>query len=107
MSELENMAFSKNLKKIMKERNVSPKELSEATGIPRSSIGDWLAGTEPRLNESVLKVSRFFGCSLDFLMTGIEPEENTLKKILGQSDESYTEIHSGVYRLKIEKLLKK
>lgn len=102
-----NMLFAKNLKKIIDERNLTPKMISDATGIPRSNIGDWLAGTEPRLNDSIIKLAKYLGCSIDYLMTGKSLEEEVLNDFSNSLEDGFAEIHSGVYRLRIEKFFKK
>ena len=99
------MSFSNNLKVMIERKGVSLKAVSEATGIPRSNISDWLSGAEPRLNDSILSLAKYLGCSIDYLVSGKEPEEDLVKEIAKEIEGKFTEIHSGVYRFKVEKLI--
>lgn len=102
-----NMTFATNLKHLIKERGLNPRIISEATGIPRATISDWMNGTEPRLNDSIIALSKFFGCSIDYLITGKEPEEDLINNMIEDAKDSFTEIHTGIYRLRIEKMISK
>lgn len=98
--------FSENLKRLMKERRVSAKVVSEATGIPPSTISEWTAGREPKLGDALIRLARFFGVSLEYLATGEEKEPQP-EDFLNALDDSFITIHQGVYRMKLEKLKKK
>ena len=100
------MNFSGNLKRVMDERGLTVKTICEATGIPTSTLSDWLSGSSPRLNDHILKLTRFLGCSVDFLLTGSEPEKEIIESIVEEGS-NFSEIHVGVYRVKIEKLIRK
>jgi transcriptional regulator with XRE-family HTH domain len=95
--------FTTTLKQLMNERSVSASLVSQATGIPKSSLSEWLSGRKPMLDDSIVKLARFFGVSVERLITGAEPEVSLLKDVLEQADENFVSLHSGVYRLKIER----
>lgn len=98
------MKFRQILKRLMKERGISTKVLSAATGTPASTISEWLnSDREPKLNGNILKVARFFGVSLDHLVTGEEPEVNLLRDIVENIEESFLQVHQGTYRITIER----
>ena len=96
--------FSDNLKRLMKERGVSARVLSQATGIPQSTLSEWSAGREPKLGDQVVKLARFFGVSLEYLVTGEIAEATIVKDLVDSLTDEFTTIHQGTYRLKIEKL---
>jgi len=97
--------FAETLKRLMKERNVSAKVLSQATGIPQSSLSEYLSGTRSAtLGIPILKLARFFGVSLEYLVTGEHPEHKIVEGVLQDLDSGFTRIHSGVYRINVEKL---
>lgn len=95
--------FGTNLSKLMKDRGVSPKALSIATGVPTSTISEWSAGRDPRVGRNVIRVAQFFNVSLEFLITGEHAEQEALEEILKGGGETFVTLHRGVYRFTIEK----
>ena len=61
--------------KLCKERGVTPYRVSEATGIKTSSLSGWKAGRFTPKQEKLKKIADYFGVSIEYLMTGEEPEE--------------------------------
>lgn len=54
-------AMSENLKRLMDERNVSPKELGKALGFPYTTVLSWLkADNYPRIDKIEL-IAAYFG----------------------------------------------
>jgi len=96
-------SFADNLKRLMKDRGVSTRVITQATGIPSSTISEWTAGREPKLGEPVLRLARFFGVSLEYLVTGREPEQEVIKDLIESAEEGFMTLHQGVYRVKVEK----
>jgi transcriptional regulator with XRE-family HTH domain len=98
------MRFRHILKRLMKERGISTKVLSAATAVPASTISEWLnSDREPKLNGNILKVARFFGVALEYLITGEEPEVNMIKDLVENLEESFLQVHQGTYRITIER----
>lgn len=98
------MSFADNFKLLMKERGVTLRVISKVTGVPTSTLSEWTAGRDPKLGEPIMKVARFFGVSLEFLVTGHDPNEEAVKGIISNIEENFTTIHQGVYRVRVEKL---
>ena len=95
--------FGDNLKGLMKNKHVTARQLAASLNLPYKSVQDWLvAGNRvPRNPEVLRKLSAFFGCSIEFLLFGEESKpsiENFLESTL---------IHSGVYEIRISKVVKK
>jgi transcriptional regulator with XRE-family HTH domain len=88
----------------MQERGITPKALSAATGIPTSTLSEWTAGRDPRLGQPLLKLARFFGVSIEYLVTGEESVQEAVGAMLGGMGEDFVSIHQGVYRVNIERL---
>jgi transcriptional regulator with XRE-family HTH domain len=65
---MKTMGFSDNLKKAIEERGLKLTTISEATGIPMSTLSEWTAGREPKVSEALIKLCRFLGVSLDELI---------------------------------------
>ena len=51
-------------------------DVSKATGIPASTFSDWKKGRSIPKQDKLQKIADFFNVSVDYLMTGREPEEN-------------------------------
>ena len=54
------------IKQLRKKRGMTQKELGEALGVDRSSIGKYETGTPPS-SEIILKAAEYFGVSVDYL----------------------------------------
>ena len=91
--------FSDNLNKVLREKGITKKELSEATGIPQSTISEWCNGRGPTLSEPVIKLAQYLCVTIEFLVTGKNIEEQLLEGII--NDDSFTQIHRGIYRITI------
>ena len=97
--------FGQNLTKLMRERGVTARVISQATGIPASTLSEWTGGRDPKLNGAVVKLAKFFGVSLEFLVSGTEPEHGLVAEMLAAATEEFALVFQGVYRLKVEKLV--
>lgn len=71
--------FGRNLRALMKERNISQKALGRALGVAQSAVFGWLNGSLPR-GPQTYQIAHFFGIRPDKLLTS---EENFLT---GSSD---------------------
>lgn len=72
--------FSKRLKELRCERNISQKALADALDYTQSNVSEWEKGTvEPRLS-AIKSVAMFFNVSSDFLL-GFTDDENYLQEI--------------------------
>jgi transcriptional regulator with XRE-family HTH domain len=98
------MEFGSNIKKLMEERGISSKALSDATDIPPSSLSEWINGRVPRIDNSLIRLARFFGVSIEYLISGKEPEEVICNDILNSLPDKFSTIHKGIYRVTVDKL---
>lgn len=99
-------SFAQTLRKLMKDRGVSAKLVSQATGIPTSTLSEWTAGRIPKFGKDIVKLSRFFGVSLEYLVTGQVPETKLLENLMDEGDgDGFMTLHRGVYRVRVEKFL--
>ena len=97
--------FADNLKKLMRDRGVTARTVCKATGIPQSTFSEWTVGREPKLSQNVIKLARFFGCSVEALITGQEPEHDIVANMIESLEDGFATVHKGVYRVKIEKFV--
>ncbi|EQC44491.1 DNA-binding helix-turn-helix protein [Bacteriovorax sp. BSW11_IV] len=63
------MEFKERLAFLIEEKGTNMSAVSKATGIPRSSLHNYLLGTEVGLSKLII-LADFFSCSLDFLVFG-------------------------------------
>lgn len=97
--------FSETLTRLLKGRGLTAKAVCAATGIPSSTLSEWTSGRTPKLSEDLLKLSKFLGVSLEFLVSGEEPEVELLDGLLKSAQEQFVSIHNGVYRIRVEKFV--
>ena len=88
--------FSNTLKSLIKERGTTIKNLSEATGIPISTLSEWCSDRVPRFTPEILKLAAFFNVSLEYMITGAHPKEAHFKTTLDPNGEQLIDIHIHV-----------
>jgi transcriptional regulator with XRE-family HTH domain len=91
--------FAETLTNIIKVRRYSMKEVSEGTGIPRTTLSEWVAGRSPHVSPELLKLATFLDVSLQYLLTGKDDPHDLIKNALQK-----TEIQSGRYLVTIERV---
>lgn len=63
--------FSERLQDLINENGLNNQQLSDATGIPRTSISNWLNGRRTVQIEALAKIAIFFKVTTDYLL-GLE-----------------------------------
>ncbi len=71
------MTFSEKLQRLRKVNGLSQERLAEKLNVSRQAISKWEMGAIPDI-DNVIKISRFFDCSLDYLLN------NEVKDINGK-----------------------
>lgn len=69
------------LKKLMKESGETLASISKATGVPKSTISEWLGNRSPNPVQAV-RVANHLGVSLHFLLFGQDDSQEPLQKIM-------------------------
>ncbi len=64
------MNLKAQLRSLLRANGMTAADLSRATGIPKQSISDWLAGVAPRDLRRLKKVAGVFGVTVDELVFG-------------------------------------
>jgi transcriptional regulator with XRE-family HTH domain len=64
--------------KLLKEAGKTAKEVSNSTGIATSTLTDWKKGRYTPKADKMAKIADFFGVSVEYLMTGIESEKESI-----------------------------
>ena len=62
------------LEKLMQQRGVNLSTISKATGVSVSTLTDWRAGRYTPKADKRQKIAEYFGVSLEYLDTGVDPE---------------------------------
>lgn len=78
--------FANRLSKIMTIRNIKPIELSNKTGIAKSQISHWLAGTYKAKQDSLTVLAEFFDVDETWLM-GFDVPMKSERKRLSKEEE--------------------
>lgn len=61
--------------KLRDAKGVKDADVVRETGITKSTFSDWKSGRSKPKNEKLQKIADYFGVTIDYLMTGKEPEE--------------------------------
>lgn len=64
--------------KLLDEKGVTAYKVGKETGIASSTFTDWKTGRSVPKQEKLQKIADYFGVSLDYLMTGKEPNVDYL-----------------------------
>lgn len=94
--------FNVVLQQLMKERNLSARELAKRTGLAQKTVSDWVGegASFPRDPEQLKKLADFFECSIHKLLFGEEdPRGSVLDEVLKK-----TELHTGLYEISIKRV---
>jgi transcriptional regulator with XRE-family HTH domain len=84
------------LRSLLADKRLTIKAVAEATGIPRTTLGDWIsAGNIPRNLSQVRKLARYLGVSIEYLLFGEGGPD------LGGSE---AVILDGIFRVRLERI---
>lgn len=96
--------FGKILRSIIESRNISAKDVCEATGIPRSTLSEWMNGRTPIMDKSIVSLASYLGVSIEYLITGgTLSDEDIVQQLI---EDRFITLHKGTYRITIDKVLK-
>lgn len=73
--------ISKVLRQFMDKERHTLATISKATGVPKSTISEWLSNRSPNPSQAV-KVANHLGVSLHFLLFGKDDAQEPIQKIL-------------------------
>ena len=64
--------FSERFSSLIKESGITQMELAQKIGVSQAAINFYKTGKNMPGGEELYKISKFFGVSIDWLLTGIE-----------------------------------
>lgn len=79
------MKFGEKLQKLRKQNGLSQEQLAEKLNVSRQAISKWEMGTIPDM-ENVVKIGRYFDCSLDYLMNNEMDSESKQDEQIQKTD---------------------
>ena len=95
--------LGKNLEEILKLKEITLTELSKATSVPRTTLIGWVKGTSSSPNlEQLDRVASFLNVSIEQLAFGRKQKEPELSDLINSAT-----IHTGLYKVTVEKVSKK
>lgn len=97
MFELMDLKIGKVLKQIMENERHSLASISKATGVPKSTISEWLNNRAPNPTQAV-KVANHLGISLHFLLFGKDDAQEPIQKILKE------DFFSGTFEITVKRV---
>lgn len=68
MKNNEEITFSKRLRKLRKENNLSQKKLGFILGYSQNAIANWEQGIREPSLDCLKKIAQFFCCTIDYLL---------------------------------------
>ena len=83
-----NNQFSKNLKQIRKNHNLSQEQLADEIGVSRQAISNWENKRNLPDIEMLIIISKIFSISLDELILGGEEMNDIERKLINDGSES-------------------
>jgi len=96
------IGFAQNLRRFLDERALSITKVSAATGIPVSTLSEWTAGREPKVSDSLLKLSAYLEVTLDQLVFAEEPKDGIRQKT---ESSVFVELEGRRYELRFNRML--
>lgn len=70
------MSIGQRIKELRVSKKLSQKELAEKLGVSRGNVGDWESEKSKPGADALLALSRFFGVTADWLLSGEEQPRN-------------------------------
>ena len=94
------MKLSEMLKKVLRERKLTPSQLSRATGVSTATLHGWQNGRAVQDLDALKKVAEVLQTPVHVLLYG-EPDP------FEQNDQSFEHLFTGDVRISIHKILSK
>lgn len=92
------MKIGVTLQNLLKQQNLSLRELSKRSGVPYTTLQEWTGNRNPKNSIQVRKVANLLGVSMHFLLFGEEDIHEPLTKLLKE------DLFSGTFEITIKKV---
>lgn len=97
MVEFVDLKIGKVLKQFMEKERHTLATISKATGVPKSTISEWLNNRAPNPTQAV-KVANHLGISLHFLLFGKDDAQEPIQRILKE------EFFKGTFEITVKRV---
>jgi len=94
--------IAKTLTTLLKQKGLSLRELSKMSGVPASTLSEWMSNRPPRNPLQTKKVAEALNVSLNFLLFGEEDRNDPIQRVITENVFNGT-FEISVKRVKIEK----
>lgn len=91
------LKIGKVLKQLMDKDRHTLTSIAKATGVPKSTISEWLGNRSPNPSQAV-KVANHLGISLHFLLFGKDDAQEPIQKILKE------DFFKGTFEISIKRV---
>ncbi len=91
------LKIGKVLKQMMAQERHTLATMAKATGIPKSTISEWLSNRSPNPTQAV-KLANHLGVSLHFLLFGRDDSQEPIQKILKE------DFFQGTFEISIKRV---
>ena len=89
------MSFGENLRMVRKERNISQEDLAELLNVSRQAVSKWEQGSGYPEMEKMITLAKTLNVSLDFLVSGQNPEAAAPKIQRQPTGKIFIKTHDG------------
>lgn len=95
------MTLGEKIWKLRKENNITQEQLAATLGVSRQAISKWESDTTYPETDKLIRISKLFDCSLDYLLKDDikEPEETQQVLYLGDNSENLVNKNHSNYTL--------
>lgn len=96
---MKKVKLDKILEKLLKEYDISARELARQVGIPQSTLNNYLSGRGPTKPEQIWAIAKYFNVSMELLLFGEDDRPPTLNDVLTEG------LFEGWLKVKIERAI--
>lgn len=94
---------SEVLFELMEKHGINRQQLADTTGVPYTTLQGWTESAEPKVQDNLIKIAKFFNVSLEYLCYGIGLDEDDYERLLDEKEKRIKELEMQNYFLEAEK----
>jgi transcriptional regulator with XRE-family HTH domain len=92
------LKIGKTLRQLVKDKDLTLKELSKRTGVSASTLSEWNNNRRPKDPVQIQKVANELGVTIHYLLFGEEDKQDALQKIMKE------DFFTGTFEVSIKKV---
>lgn len=90
--------IGETLRELIRQKRYSLKALSKATGVPASTLGEWINNRTPKNPIYIQKVASALGVSMHYLLFGEEDSQEPITKLIAE------DVFKGTFEISIKRV---